>query len=174
MRSRWGRLRVYVAARGRAGLEGFFASPAFHGAIQGRGHLALAFGAWLGDGGYARLERVIAAGRRGRSGLLADGVGVVALPAGTLDAWSAARTTLGADPVARVVAGARVGEPVGGAEYACVAATAEAGTVSRDLYEVLAAASRGEDPFRAARRRGASRTTAAALIAELREDGLLR
>ena len=55
-----------------------------------------------------------------------------------------------------------------------MAATGEAGTISRDLYEVLAAASRGEDPHRAARRRGASRTAAAALVAALRKDGLLR
>ncbi len=168
-----GEYPVAVAARGVAGLDPFFRSTRFHDAVQTRGHVALAFGDWLGDGAYARLERCFAAGRRGAVGRLVSGVGVVAVPRGTLDAWSAAREALGADAAASVAGGARVTEPVGGVEYVCVEASGKAGTVSRDLYEVLAAASRGEDPLRAARARGASRKAAAALIAELREDGLL-
>lgn len=164
---------VAVAARGTEGLESFCSSAAFHTCIQDRGHLAAAFGRWLGEGGFARLERTFAAIRRGAVGGLGPGVGVVAVPAGCLDAWSAARARLGADPVPAVVGGARAVEPVGGLEYVCVEQGSRAGHVPVDLFRVLEAAAAGRDPVRAARDRGASRAEAGRLVAELRAEGLI-
>jgi hypothetical protein len=167
-----GEYPVAVAARGLAGLDLFFADPTFHRCVQERGHLALAFGTWLGNSGFARLEHAIAQARRGSSGRLAPGVVPIATPAGTLAAWTSARATLGEDPAAAVVAGFCVLEPSGGLEHLLVHGE-RVGTVSADLHAVLVAAAAGNDPVAAARRRGASRREAAALVAELTADGIL-
>lgn len=161
-----GELPVAVAERGAAGLEAFFGDAAYVAALGGGYPLAWAFGRWLGDRPYARLETAFAYARRGRGepGRPA-GVWLVDVPAGTLDGWTNHRARLDADAV---LAGARVPTPRGGREHVLVQGTA-ASVVPADLAAVL----RAKDPLREARRRGATPDEARELVEELRRDGVI-
>ncbi|MFN7147137.1 MAG: hypothetical protein ACK4YP_25435, partial [Myxococcota bacterium] len=110
-----------VAEIGVAGLESFFASPAFHAVIADRGSLAGAFGDWLAPktGPVVRIERAFVELRRGgpgaspRAGELARAPGVrpIEAPEGTLARWEATSAALAAPgaagALARILAGYR-------------------------------------------------------------------
>jgi len=161
-----GEFPVAVAERGAEGLAGFFSHPAWVDALGAGRPLAWAFGSWLGDRPYARLETAFAHARRGDGETgRPPGVWLVEVPAGTLAAWTTHRGRLDTEAV---LAGARVRSPRGGREHVLVQGT-DASVVPADLAAVL----RASDPAREARRRGATPEEARALVEELARDGVI-
>jgi len=116
-------LPVTAAVVGVEGVDAFFSSEAFGRVLSQRGSLALDFARWVEPraGAVARLERAVAAARRGERapgpGLVTrPGVEPLLLPEGVLAFYAAQRQALGADPVAALAAGRpRVERPVPGA-----------------------------------------------------------
>ena len=107
---------VSVAEVGTAGLDAFFASPAFGSVVSGRCSLADGFGGWIREraGPVADLERGFARARRRGSrplaaGKVCTGPGVVSLelPEGTLARWEGIRARMGPDPAAALASGFR-------------------------------------------------------------------
>lgn len=108
-----------AAEVGVPGLERFFGETVFHAAIQARGSLAVAFGAWIAPraGPVAQIERAVVAVRRAgeapppevAAGTLrcAPTVVPLAVPAGTCARWEGLRAALGPEPVVRLLSGFR-------------------------------------------------------------------
>jgi hypothetical protein len=103
---------VTAAVLGVKGVDAFFSSEAFGRVLTKRGSLALDFGSWAEPraGAVARLERSVAAARRGERsagpGLVTrPGVEPLMLPDGVLGFYAAQREALGADPVAALAQG---------------------------------------------------------------------
>lgn len=179
-----------VAELGVAGLETFFGAPAFHDALQGRGSLATAFGAWIAPraGPVVAIERAFVALRRAvpvtpAPGELVRGAVIpVAVPVGTYARWVDLVDALGADGLARALAGWRPpAAPVRGRgkEHLLVQALGGVEAVaegSDGLHALLVAAARPvprRDLRRVAVRLGASPAEADGLLDELVADGLL-
>ncbi len=109
-----------AAVIGVAGVDAFFGSEAFAACLARRGSMAVDFGAWAagaGGGAVAQLEGAMARARRWRplpGAGIQPGPGVVpaTLPGGTVAALQAARSALGAEPLAALAAGTRVPAPV--------------------------------------------------------------
>ncbi len=164
--------------------SGFFAAPEFHEAVQRRGSLALAFGAYLGRSddprvrALAALESAIAAIRRARPvaaptealGLgLSPGAIVVSVPAGTL----------------ALTAALRAGDPGGGLgpgeETVLAFASTPGGEVTleplepelRALLDLAAAGCTRDMLLAAARRHGAEAGEDREILDRLLSDGLL-
>lgn len=158
----------------------FFSSPAFHACIQGRSHLALAFGTWLGPA--ARLELAVARSRRGRrtSGVQTrPGVVPTRVPEGFL-AWFV-QTRSEVLPLARLVAGAKPSSlpPTQGGEYLIVEPGEHGpgiGGGSEALNALLAFCLEGvsrEQALAEARRLGCEPGEDAELVDDLLAEGLL-
>ncbi|MES2641826.1 MAG: hypothetical protein V4850_20205 [Myxococcota bacterium] len=108
-----------AAEVGVSGLDRFFGERAFHAAIQARGSLAEAFGAWIAPmaGPVAEIERAVVAVRRAAEKplpvleagtlLCAGTVVPLALPTGTCARWEGLRAALAPEPVPRLLAGFR-------------------------------------------------------------------
>lgn len=183
-----------VAEIGVAGLETFFASPAFHAAISDRGSLAGAFGEWIAPktGPVVRIERAFvelrraSAGPAPRAGELARAPGTrpIEAPEGTLARWEATSAALAAPgaggPLARILAGyrappARMGK---GKEHLVVRVAGGEAVIpgSDGVHALLVKAARPiarADLRRVAVRLGATPREAEEVLDGLVEDGLL-
>jgi hypothetical protein len=103
---------VTAAVLGVKGVDAFFSSEAFGRVLTRRGSMALDFGTWAEAraGAVAKLERAVAAARRGErpsgAGLVTKpGVEPLLLPEGVLGFYAQQRQALGADPVAALAHG---------------------------------------------------------------------
>jgi hypothetical protein len=185
-----------AAEVGVAGLDAFFGDRAFHAAIQARGSVAVAFGAWIAPraGPVALLERALVQVRRGAEraaptpgpGLLqcAPTVRALALPTGTSARWQALRAALGPEPVQTLLAGHKAPQtpPPGrglGVEHLLVERMPEGEGVGEGSAGLHALLTRAERPCpraelrRVAVREGATGAEADEILDGLLADGLL-
>lgn len=179
-----------VAELGVAGLDAFFSAPAFHDAIQGRGSLATAFGAWIAPkaGPVVAIERALVALRRReppvvRPGELVRGAVVpLEVPVGTQERWRTLTQALGTEGLAKVLAGWRpppAPPAARGTEHVLVQRIGEAdgvGLGSDGLHALLVKAARPlprADLRRVAVKLGATPAEADELLDELVADALL-
>jgi hypothetical protein len=174
-----------------AGLDAFFSSSVFHGCIQARGSLALAFGDFVAAHAdprvraAARIERAIARVRRrrpGRGELVAAAEGVT-VPAGSLAMYQQLAPRLPsveavADPRALPAALPAIGP---GEEHLVAEPTPDGGVglgeASAPLVALLEAArdgARRSDLLALARRLGCDDGEDAEVVDGLVEEGLLR
>ncbi len=183
---------VTAAVLGIGAFERFFASDAFRAAVFGRGRMALAFGAWIGERahGVGRLESALAHVRRAveepaRADRLAcpSRLRALVVSAGTLAYHGRVRQALGKDPAATLArAATRRAErpPQRGAEYLLVERQADGsidvGTGSEPLVRLLTFAHepRTREALAAeAVRHGAEAEEADELLDDLVAQGLL-
>lgn len=176
---------LLVQQRGVPGLRAFFAAPPFHRCVQERGSLADAFGAWLEQQGIgaAPLERAAARLRRpqappaGVGLVLAPTVGLVVLPEGMVEVYSALLQSLGQERVAAVLAArghARL--PRKGREVAMVSHAGSVEVLPDALAAVLSEAQRPQPRERLLtliRRQGVAPNEDVEILDGLVADGLL-
>ncbi len=182
---------VTAVVVGTATLDRFFATEAFRAAVLGRGSMAIAFGAWLGDRaqGVGRLEAAMATVRRAQdvtpTGLCcAPRLRALVVPAGTLAYHGRVRARLGPDVSAAIASGdVRPAErpPQRGHEHLLVErrddGSIDLGTGSGPLVRLLvfAAVPRTREALRAeAVRQGAEPDEADELLDDLLAQGMLR
>lgn len=182
---------VTAVVVGTAVLDRFFATAAFRAAVLGRGSMALAFGAWLGERahGVGRLEAAMAAVRRAEDVAPAElccapRLRALVVPAGTLAYHGRARERLGPDVAGAMARGdVRLAErpPQRGHEYLLVErrddGSIDLGTGSGPLVRLLvfAAVPRTREALRAeAVRQGAEADEADEILDDLLAQGMLR